>query len=391
MVIKTGIASLSSAVSNAYGVTPSVTNQTQIGIVYGVITTPNTPTPELYKANGGENGVGTIFYLPYNNANKNKKVSEVNISTCTPAKPLFSFLQDYPLPGEQVILINASSPDSQNSSAATQTYYLPSINLWNNIQQNSAISDEWKTFIQNEDIRNLLAFEGDRIYQGRKGNGVRFGTTVKEHSDLNEWSSTGNDGDPITIMVNGYITTNTGSLNNNVEEINKEMSSLYMTSTQTIPLIPGASIINPRVNTIKPKDYTYSQFIANSDRITLNSKRDEILLFSKTNIELNSDNIININAGVTHINSPSINLGTKSDGSYPTEAVLLGNQTIIALDKILNALQILGGYLKTASVATKEGAICVTNCNLAGEQLLSMIPSICDQLEKCLSTKVYTT
>ena len=391
MVIKTGIASISSAVSNAYSTSPSITNQTQIGIVFGVITTPNTPTPELYKNNGGANGVGTIFYLPYSDSNKNKKESEVNLSTCTPAKPLFSFIQDYPLPGEQVILFNASSPDSQNSSAATQVYYLPSINLWNNIQQNSAISDEWKTFIQNEDIRNLLAFEGDRIYQGRKGNGIRFGTTVKEHSDLNEWSSTGNDGDPIIIMVNGYITTNTGSLSNNVEEINKEMSSLYMTSTQTIPLIPGASIVNPRVNTIKPKDYTNSQFIANSDRITLNAKKDEVLLFAKGNIELNSDNIININAGIAHINSPSINLGTKSDGSYPTEPVLLGGKTYDLFLEICNTLTNLAGFLASASVATKEGAICVTDCNLAGEQLFNDVTNLLDKLATITSTKVYTT
>jgi hypothetical protein len=386
MVIKTGIASLTAGINNAYSATPSVFNQTQIGIVFGVITTPNTPSPELYKNNGGEKGIGTIFYLPYTDANKNKKESPEVLVTCTPAKPLFSFVQDYPLPGEQVILFSASSPDSQNSSAAVQTYYLPSINLWNNIQQNSAISDEWKTFIQNEDIRNLLAFEGDRIYQGRKGNGIRLGTTVKEHSDLNEWSSTGNDGDPITIMVNGYITTDTGSLIPNVEEINKEMSSLYMTSTQTIPLIPGASIINPRVNTVKPKDYTYSQFIANSDRITLNSKRDEILLFSKTNIELNSDNIININAGITHINSPSINLGTKSDGSYPTEAVLLGNQTMYAFDILIGSLSNLASSLTTA--ATQDGPIVA--CHDAGVQLFSDLQRLCNQLEKCLSTKVHT-
>ena len=164
------------------------------------------------------------------------------------------------------------------------------------------------------------------------------------------------------------------------------MSSLYMTSTQTIPLIPGASIINPRVNTTQPKDYTNSQFIANSDRITLNAKKDEVLLFAKGNIELNSDNIININAGIAHINSPSINLGTKPDGSYPTEALLLGNQTIYAFDLLISALQNLASSLTTA--ATKDGPI--ISCNNAGVQLFGDIQRLGNQLDKCLSTKVHT-
>ena len=169
------------------------------------------------------------------------------------------------------------------------------------------------------------------------------------------------------------------------------MSSIYMTSTQKLPLQPGASIINPRVNTIKPNNYVSSQIILNSNRITLNAKQDEVLLFAKGNIELNTDNIVNINAGrVAHINSPSINLGTKSDGTYPTEAVLLGNQTALLFDKIFAALQNLAFYLGTASVPTTEGGIAIPNCNLAGEQLRSDIEGLCNQLDKCLSTKVYT-
>ena len=100
------------------------------------------------------------------------------------------------------------APDSQNSPAASQTYYLPAVNLWNTPQHNSPLNDKWETFIQDKNIKSLLAFEGDRIYQGRKGNGIRFGSTVKRFSNVNEWSSIGNDGDPIMILVNGYVTDN---------------------------------------------------------------------------------------------------------------------------------------------------------------------------------------
>jgi hypothetical protein len=364
-------------------------SNSKTGKVYGIVTTENTPTKKQFERVGGFAGIGTIFYLDFN---QSIEVSGSNLdeflNTCAPALPLTP-LTYIPTIGETVLLYQGlPSMASEDSPNSFQTYYGETINIFNDIQQNSFSNNNLnKTFVENSDIRNLLKFEGDRIYQGRKGNGIRFGSTVKSKSDINEWSSIGNNGDPITIMVNGYVTTDTGSSVPNVEEINKEQSSIYLTSTQKLPLYPGASIVNPRVNTILPKDYNSSQLIFNSDRITLNSKKDEVLLFAKTNIELNSDNIININAGIAaHINSPSINLGTKTDGSYPTEAVLLGNQTIIAFDKIVSTLQNLAYYLSLA--ATKDGPIVA--CNSAGTQLFADLDGICDQLDKCLSTKVYT-
>jgi hypothetical protein len=367
--------------------TSSSKNKEQIGKVFGVITTKDTPTKELFERSGGWDGVGTVFYLDYDNS---KDINETNLLTCKVAKPFHASIQNYPLVGELINIINAPSPTTQIDNNKSQKYYTGVINIWNNNQQNSPSGDFLgRTFSENPDIRKLICFEGDRIYQGRKGNGIRFGSTVSSRSDISEWSRNKRpDGDPITILINGYVTTDTGSLSPNIEEINKEKSSIYMTSTQTLPLIPGASIINPKKSSLAPSKYVDSQIILNSDRVTINSKKDEVLLFAKTNIELNSDNIININAGkVAHINSPSIALGTNSDGSYPKEAVLLGNQTIIAFDKILNALQNLAYYLKQAS--TQDGPI--VGCSMASTQLSADLKGICDQLDKCLSTKVYTT
>jgi hypothetical protein len=370
--------------------TPIPGQKSQIGKVFGVITTENTPTKELFESNGGWKGIGTVFYLEYDNS---KYLDVVDLKKCKIAKPQHASLQKYPLVGELVHLIDAPSPVSQvANTTGTQKYYTGTINVWNNIQQNSPAGDNLgKTFIEGSDIRSLLSFEGDTIYQGRKGNGIRFGSTVKSRSGQNEWSSIGNDGDPITIMVNGYVTTDTGSLAPNIEEVNKEKSSIYMTTTQKIPLQPGVSIINPRVNTIKPSDYVFPQLILNSDRITLNAKQDEVLLFAKGNIELNTDNIVNINAGrVAHINSPSIALGTNKDGSYPTEPLLLGGKTHDFLLDLLNALTSLAGYLSSATVPTTEGVICVTNCNTGGEQLLADVGNLIDKLGTITSENVYT-
>jgi hypothetical protein len=390
MIIKDNLSPILSNTERSKRITPSVT--TPIGKVYGVITTADTPTKDLFEANGGFNGIGTVFYIDYDQSSKN--VDQVNLSSCKIAKPLNANSQDYPLVGELIFLMDGPSPNSQTNTTSTQKYYLGSINLWNNNQQNAPAGDSLgKTFNEKSDIRNLLSFEGDRIYQGRKGNGIRFGSTVPLYSNISEWSRNGRpDGDPITILVNGYVTTDTGSLSPNIEEINKEMSSVYMTSTQTIPLIPGASIINPINSSLAPSKYINSQLILNSDRVTINSKKDEVLLFAKTNLELNTDNIINLNAGqYIHLNTKKILLGTKSDNTVPDEPVLLGGQTHDLLLEVCNTLQRLAGYLASAVTISSDGALPIPSVNDGGTQLFNDVTNLIDKLGTIQSDKVFTT
>lgn len=371
-------------------------NPPQIGKVYGVITTENTPTKELFEKYGGWNGIGTVFYLPYNEF-KNSEITD--LSLCSAALPFHASTQNYPLVGELIYLVDAPSPSSQISPSNPSTkYYTGTVNLWNNNQQNApGTGNLGKTFNENADIRRLISFEGDRIYQGRKGNGIRFGSTVKSRSDVNEWSSVGNDGDPITILVNGYITTNTGSLKPNVEEISKELSSIWMTSTQKIPLQPGALIKNPVFSPIEPNNYTNPQIILNSDRIVLNTKKDDIILNSSGFIELSTDSIINLNsAGWIHLNIESTNkdskilLGTKTDKTFPDNPVLLGEETHEILSDILEILRKLAGYLKT-TISTAEGSA-IPSIQHAGTQLFSDVKRLQIKLEKenHLSKKVFT-
>jgi hypothetical protein len=392
--IRSNLGGLTAATSR-----PSVIPNTkpQVGMVFGVITTKDTPTKELFEKNGRYSGIGTIFYLDYNQS-KNFTLNGVDINTCKSAKPFHASVQNYPLVGELVQIIDAPSIASQVSANAGQKYYTGTINIWNDVQQNSPSTISLgKTFTEAGDIRKLISFEGDRIYQGRKGNGIRFGSTVKRFSDVNEWSSVGTDGDPITIIVNGYVTSNPSDSIPNVEEINKEKSSIYMTTSQKIPLIPGALIKNPFISSIEPNNYFLPQIILNSDRVTINSKKDEVLIYSQSNIELNTDNNITFNAGEIihlHINEKNPNtrilLGTGPNGEIPFEPVLLGGQTHDLLLEMCNVLTTLAGFLSSVVVPTTEGGVLVTGCNNAGEQLLSDVYNIIEKLSKIQSNKVYT-
>jgi hypothetical protein len=365
---------------------------TQIGKVFGVITTINTPTKELYDLNGGDSAIGTIFYLDFKTS-KNISSNDVDLESCNIAKPFSPNTCDYPLVGELVEIIDAPSPTSQVGNNISQKYYKGVVNVWNNNQQNSLTDDSLgKTFVENSDIRKLIPFEGDRIYQGRKGNGLRFGSTTKSLLNLNEWSKVGKDGDPITILVNGYVTTDLSSTSPNVEEINKELSSIYLTSTQQIPLTPDRiDNLNPLTKPIQVNKYfNKPQLILNSDRLVLNSRKDEVMIFAKTNIELNTKNIINLNANErTHLNSPRNFIGTKPDGTLPTEPLLLGNLTVSLLSDLMLTIGEFGSEM-TSVISPSPGSP-IVDLNAAGKKLSTSIDNLMSKLERIVSQQNYTS
>ena len=287
---------LSSIISSIGKNSFSPAKKAQVGRVYGVVTTENTPTKEMFEKVGGYSGIGTIFYLDYEQSkNIVGTVDSSFLNTCKTAKSLYPQYQYYPILGELVFLEDLPSPVSQISNTSTQKYYISSINLWNNQQQNSQPANDnaslGVTFVENPNIKALLSFEGDHILQGRQGNALRFSTTTTLYKNLNEWSDIGKDDDPITILSNGFAYDPNEKFH--VEKINKDLSSLYLTSAQKIPLqTDKTGTLNNLTNPFNVPDYFNAQVIINSDRVVLNSKKDDILLFAKNNIQLNTKNII---------------------------------------------------------------------------------------------------
>ena len=299
---------------------------TQVGRVYGVVTTENTPTEEMFNKAGGWNGIGSVFYLDYEQSkNIVGSIADNFLDTCKIARPLYPQYQYYPILGELIYIENLPSPASQISSTTTQKYYISTINIWNNQQQNSQPANKdaslGTTFVENPNIRILLPFEGDHIIQGRQGAAIRFTSTTKLYSSLNEWSSIGAEDSPITILTNGL----NFDVNKNyyVEQINTDLSSIYLTSTQKIPLQTNKTgVLNNLTNPLNAPDYFNSQLIINADRVTINSKKDEVMIFATTNVEINTKNVINLNADTrVHLNSNSVFLGPyhrKGVGVYTT-------------------------------------------------------------------------
>lgn len=362
----------------------------EIGLVVGVVTTENTPTQALYERSGKTKG--TVFCVPYKTYFNEPNLKD-NIPLLLKSKlcfPFYSGNQDYPLIGETVLIIHGLSfPVSQTGLPKTMPYYIGPINAWNSVQQNALNTDILGDTYTEVPIRPLLNFEGDRIYQGRNGNGLRFGTTVKSLSNLNGWSTIGSNGDPITILTNGYEIKDQSSPDPIVEDINTDKSSIYLTKSQKIPLQPGSLINNSLSSPISINNYTNPQIILNSDRIVINSKQDSIILRSKDFIDLSSDNKINLNSKTwIHLESNQVLLGN-SKGKVPTEPVLLGNETVQYLRNICEVLAKLGESLQTC-LSTAEGSP-IPSLTSAGCQLFDEAQDLKDNLEKLKSKIVFTS
>jgi hypothetical protein len=406
--IKTGVGSLTSGISRASNQPTLPPSLLTVGKVYGVITTASTPTEKQFDRAGGFEGMGSVFFLDYNNA-KNTVGNNTDpfLDSCDVAKPLFPNFSYYPLLGELIYILDLPSPSSQlTSKGTTQKYYITSINIWGSPQVNdlspNLISPLGKTFVENPLIRNLLNFEGDFILQGRKGNSIRFGTTVRSVLSKNEWSAIGREGDPIMIISN-YHKYSKDQDDYYVEKINEEGASIYLTSTQSIPLkINVKDPINPFTMPMF-NFYTNPQVIINADRVVLNSKKDDVMIFAKSNIELSTTDIINLNAGeYIHLNvkeenptqstplnlKPKIFLGTTFGNTFPSEPLLLGNQTKKYLLDLLKVLDIFSIKL-TAAASTPQGSP-LADVQAAAAELNTNLSRFYVNIEKLSSKSTYT-
>jgi hypothetical protein len=293
------------------------------------------------------------------------------------AFPLFANIKTYPLVNEVVFLVSGPSGDYSSNSSKVKYYYLSTLNIWNSIHvnptpnpyenlkpssQNKSIaeveagstnkSDEVDTnqfkpgtyFTEKSNIYPLYPFEGDIIYEGRFGNSIRLGSTDIANNNntpisLNNWSVSGSNGDPILIFRNGQNPELKGPAQNTIiEDINKDLSSIYITSTQQIPLVASSQNDYLSYGENKPSSsnqYSGAQIILNSGRLVFNTTQDHLMFSSKKSINLNSIEGINVDTvGPVVIEAPEIKLGSND----AEESVLLGDSTVDLLQNLISDL-----------------------------------------------------
>lgn len=363
-----------------------------------------------YNELGGDNGVGIIMY-----DDNIKLPNPSNVNNFPWAAPLYSNVKNYPLINELVYIFDFPSTNIGNNTTFTQTYYINTIALWNHPHHNAypdnpstlppsqnkdykqtdvgstrRVTDQsteiklGDTFKERSNIHPLLPFEGDIIYEGRWGNSIRFGSTVQDRP--NNWSITGTDGDPILILRNGQLidASDEGWIPI-VEDINRDISSIYLTSTQTVPIEASSpDYYSYESAPIIPNVYQDKQIILNSGRLLFNSNLDHILLSSQKSIGLSAVDSVNIDTKKVVIQSNKLYLGSKN----ANEPLLLGGSTILLLKQLIDALN---SFMNIASttVSTAPGTP-LGPLNAIASQTAGLLQLISVQLDSLKSKDNFT-
>lgn len=321
---------------------------------------------------GGWNGIGTVNFEQIN-------TPEGKDITKPIAKPFFPQFKSFPLVNEIVLLF--SLPDSNMGIQDTSKiyYYLNAVSIWNHPHHNAypnifdGVADEEQkqdyqaieggsvrrvedesteinlqgdnptggTFTERTNIHPILPFVGDNIFEGRFGNSIRLGSTTKSKGLYkNNWSESGEEGNPITILRNGQPTDSSDEgWIPIVDNINNDLSSIYLTSNQLIPIKASSTnytgISDENVPEF-PNQYKGNQVILNSGRVLLNSTTDSILLSSKKVISLSAKSDIGIaTSGSIAIESGELKLG----GSNAEQPAVLGDIFLDRLSGVMVGLQ----------------------------------------------------
>jgi len=260
----------------------------------------------------------------------------------------------------------------------------------NNLPTISNSTSPQDTFIEKSNIHPLLPFSGDVIYEGRWGNSLRLGNTSKLTGQYsNTWSSAGNNGDPIIILRNGQDPNSSDfGAEPIVENIKKDLSSIYLTSTQKLS---DLGLANENFNSYKTKPilpslFTSPQIALSSDRIVLNAKRDSILISGQTSIGLLTNGSVNIDTPSLYVSSNDIRLGSNN----ATQPVLLGDDTVDVLRELTFAIKDLATILQVQR-DYPEGKLVTSYNAIAGNAIIcldSIIKTLNDNSLKSQTTKV---
>jgi hypothetical protein len=330
---------------------------------------------------GEWNGIGAIYYELINITNG------TSISSNSFALPYDAQLKTYPLINEIVLLFSLPSQNLGKYSSAEKFFYQKPLNIWNHphhdaypnlpITNNSNQLNDYQasgsirriedgdteielnssnpsqnTFKEKADIHPLIPFMGDSLMEGRYGQSIRFGSTAKSLSDYrNNWSESGDNGDPILIIRNGQpekLKDDRGWIPI-TEDLNKDLSSIYLTSYQKIPFnIANEDFFAYDQNNTpeKPALFSSPQIILNSNRVVLNAKTDSILISGQKSVGLSSNKSINLEASQIYIDGSDIRLGSKD----AEEPVLLGNQTTQLLEILIKELINISEKLKSPAL-----------------------------------------
>ncbi len=347
---KTGIAYLGQSLNSGGDISNLVTSIEELNLkviparVTDIVLDETHPKFTEY---GGWNGIGTVNFEPVNTPASKSITKPI-------AKPFFPQFKSFPLVNEIVLLFYLPDSDIGVQDTSKIYYYLNAISIWNHPHHNAypnifdGVEDEEQkrdyqaieggsvrrvedqsteinlqgdnptggTFTERTNIHPILPFVGDNIFEGRFGNSIRLGSTSRSKGLYkNGWSESGDEGNPITILRNGQpLDSGDEGWIPQVEDINRDLSSIYLTSNQLIPIKASSTNYTGLEKTpTYPNSYKGAQIILNSERVLLNSTKDSILISGQKSVSLSANEGIGIStSGSMAIESGELKLGANN-------------------------------------------------------------------------------
>ncbi len=323
--------------------------------VVDVVTDESHPFFESYG------DIGAIRYRLLDSSGKEGDLRSLDL-----AYPIDRNIFSFPLTGEVVQLyVGPKAQDVVDIADSTKIYYGSSLAIWNHPHFNAHPDPGLREgdpnpgpgVIERGDIYPMLPFMGDVLIEGRHGQSIRMtGVRANQQPLVNSQ----NNGKALTIIRNGQKESKLpqaladfteDGYTPQVEDINNDRTSIYLTSDHIIPLIPAneerGSFLN--FGPLNTDLYRGAQAIIQSDRIVLNAREESVLLSGKQNVAINSSNVhldgtdrIVLDAKKIYIGSQAFKLRNAPMRVGPAESLqqpaVLGGHAETILLEILEAL-----------------------------------------------------
>lgn len=232
------------------------------------------------------------------------------------------FNKRIPLIGEQVIVFQAPhTEESSRSNKQSRYYYFSTVNSIDDVTQhnfprlfdqeyspNLVKGNKPKILADYEELgytikkepsqtKPLQPFEGDDIWEGRFGQSIRFtrhydtvnspGKGVYEQKGVQYWKGKGID-DPLMILK---VKTPSSGNSYDIEDIGKDESSIYLTSTHKIlKFKPG---FNKHSATRAMANWSdSSQIVMNSGRVIVNAQEERAFIVGKEQVVVTGKKVL---------------------------------------------------------------------------------------------------
>lgn len=347
----------------------------QDGLVEDIILGKEHPQ---YAADGSNVGMIQVRFIP---TDRNVPKNDLNW-----AAPLDSSIREYPLKNELVLVfyslgrlfytkrINTTnkitesswpglsdrfSPREKSENKSTSVRLAaeggPTYRPWTSSEQFSLGNQ----FSENTSSLMVQPSEGDSIIYGRFGSTIRIGSSLFSNPltklpqpNLLITVGQAKPMEVSTQAVSAYSLT--------YEDINNDKNSIWITTDETIPFVASTaksqSTKKAHLRSVNAptNKYTGTQIVVNSDRLLLNSKKNEISLFSNTQINLNSLE------GLTFDTEKSIYLTANNTVAISGEKIFIGSEgatePMVLGNKLAEFLDELIGIFSNSTVAVISSA-----------------------------------